>query len=73
MIQVKTSISKRSILKFALVAPLLFSGVEVNAANWLMLQGTEPDMVESKGVKVPNRNKVPKLWGFIQANYEKDF
>lgn len=73
MIQVKTGISKRSMLKFALVAPLLFSGVEVNAADWLMLQGAEPDMVAPKGVKVPYRSKVPKVWGFIQANYEKDF
>lgn len=73
MIQGKTSVSKRSILKFALVAPLLFSGVEVNAANWLMLQGTQPDMVAPKGVKVPYRSKIPKVWGFIQANYKKDF
>ncbi len=73
MIQGKTSVSKRSILKFALVAPLLFSGVEVNAANWLMLQGTQPDMVAPKGVKVPYRSKMPKVWGFIQANYKKDF
>ncbi|GIT99187.1 OprO/OprP family phosphate-selective porin [Sulfurovum sp. TSL1] len=73
MTQGKTSVSKRSLLKFALVAPLLFSGLEVNAANWLMLQGTQPDMVAPKGVKVPYRSKVPKVWGFIQANYKKDF
>ncbi len=50
MIQRKTSVSKRSILKFALFAPLLFGGMEVNAADWLMLQGTQPDMVAPKGV-----------------------
>lgn len=73
MIQRKRSVSKRSLLKFALVSPLLFGGMEVNAANWLMLQGTQPDMVAPKGVKVPYRSKVPKVWGFIQANYKKDF
>ncbi|MCW8822069.1 MAG: OprO/OprP family phosphate-selective porin [Sulfurovum sp.] len=73
MIQRKTSVSKRSILKFALVAPLLFGGMEVNAADWLMLQGIQPDMVAPKGVLVPYRSKVPKVWGFIQANYKKDF
>ena len=73
MMQRKKSVSKRSILKFALVAPLLFSGVQVNAANWLMLQGTQPDMVAPKGVKVPYRSKKPKVWGFIQANYKEDF
>jgi len=73
MIQGKTSVSKRSIMKFALVAPLLFGGMEANAANWLMLQGTQPDTVAPKGVKVPYRSKVPKVWGFIQTNYKKDF
>jgi len=71
--QWKTSVSKRSILKFPLVAALLITGMKVNAANWLMLQGTEPDMVAPKGVKVPNKSTVPKVWGFIQANYKKDF
>ncbi len=71
--QGKTSVSKRSILKFPLVAALLIAGMKVNAANWLMLQGTEPDMVAPKGVKVPNKSTVPKVWGFIQANYKKDF
>jgi hypothetical protein len=33
-----------------------------NAANWLMLQGTEP---ESAAPRV-------KVWGFIQAQYQKD-
>ena len=72
MIQGKTSVLKRSILKVALIAPLL-GGMEASAANWLMLQGTQPDMVAPKGVKVPYRSKKPKVWGFVQANYKKDF
>lgn len=44
----------------------------LQAANWLMLQGTEPDSVAPKGVVMPNRNKVPRVWGFIQANYRQD-
>jgi len=73
MIQKNTSVSKRSIAKFALIAPLLFCGMEVHAANWLTLQGTQPDMVAPKGVKVPYRSKKPKVWGFVQANYKKDY
>jgi hypothetical protein len=73
MLQGKISVLKRSMLKFSSITLLLFGGLEVNAANWLMLQGTEPDMVAPKGMKIPNRNKVPKVWGFIQANYKKDF
>jgi hypothetical protein len=38
-----------------------------------MLQGTQPEFVAPKGVKVPYRNKKPKVWGFVQANYKKDF
>lgn len=33
------------------------------AANWLMLQGTEPDSSAPRA----------KLWGFIQAQYQKDY
>ncbi len=52
---------------------LLMTCSSVDAANWLMLQGTQPEVVAPKGVKVPYRNKKPKVWGFIQANYKKDF
>ena len=52
---------------------LLASCVHVNAANWLMLQGTQPEFVAPQGVIVPYRSKTPKLWGFVQANYRKDF
>jgi len=52
---------------------LLMTCSQVDAANWLMLQGTQPEFVAPKGVKVPYRSKKPKIWGFIQANYKKDF
>lgn len=51
---------------------LLVSCTQLNAANWLRLQGQQPEFVAPKGVKVPYRNTKPKLWGFIQANYKKD-
>jgi len=36
-------------------------GAEVQAANWLMLQGTEPDAAAPRA----------KLWGFIQPEYQQ--
>jgi hypothetical protein len=62
---------KVSTVKLSVLALLILS-TQVNAANWLMLQGTQPDVVAPKGVKVPYRSKVPKVWGFIQANYKVD-
>lgn len=41
----------------------VFGGVPVEAANWLMLQGTEPDSAAERA----------KVWGFIQAQYQKDY
>ena len=58
--------------KSALVLALLVSSLQLNAANWLNLQGVQPEVVAPKGVKVPYRSKTPKLWGFIQANYKED-
>lgn len=52
---------------------LLASSPQVNAADWLMLQGSQPEFVAPKGVKVPYRSKTPKVWGFVQANYKQDF
>ena len=51
---------------------LLMSCTQLSAADWLMLQGVEPETISPNGVKVPN-NKTPKVWGFIQANYKKDY
>lgn len=51
---------------------LLVSSSQLSAADWLMVQGTQPEFVAPKGVKVPYRSHKPKVWGFIQANYRKD-
>lgn len=50
----------KNIIITALVAGLL--GVPAHAANWLMLQGTEPAGAAPR----------IKMWGFIQAQYQKD-
>lgn len=39
-----------------------FFASPVNAANWLLLQGTEPAGAASRA----------KLWGFVQGQYQKD-
>jgi len=62
------SVSKTKFLSLA----LLVSCAQLDAADWLMLQGSQPEMVAPKGVSVPYRSKIPKLWGFIQANYKND-
>jgi len=46
---------------------------QISAADWLMLQGSQPEFVAPKGVIVPYRSKKPKVWGFVQANYREDF
>jgi hypothetical protein len=38
-------------------------GLPAQAANWLMLQGTEPEAAAER----------VKAWGFIQAQYQKDY
>ena len=50
----------KKIIMAALAASL--SGSPVYAANWLMLQGTEP---AGSAPRI-------KMWGFIQAQYQKD-
>lgn len=62
------SVTKTKFLSLALLA----SCAQLDAADWLMLQGSQPETVAPKGVNVPYRSKVPKLWGFIQANYKQD-
>ncbi len=41
----------------------LFSSMQAEAANWLKLQGTEPVSAAARA----------KVWGFIQAQYQKDY
>lgn len=52
---------KNTLVKLSVAAALLCSQ-QAFSANWLMLQGTEPDSSAPRA----------KLWGFIQAQYQKD-
>ncbi|PHS59200.1 MAG: hypothetical protein COB17_01370 [Sulfurimonas sp.] len=72
MSQTKGHSLRGSILKSALIAPILLGSLQLNAADWLMLQGSQPEFIAPKGVSVPYRSKKPKVWGFIQVNYKKD-
>ncbi len=54
--------SLNSAIKMCLATAALASA-PVHAANWLMLQGTEPAGAAARA----------KLWGFVQAQYQKDF
>lgn len=49
-------------LGLAILGSATLAGGQAQAANWLMLQGTEPS--DSAGRA--------KVWGFIQAQYQKD-
>ncbi|MDF1880548.1 hypothetical protein JHD50_04395 [Sulfurimonas sp. MAG313] len=72
----KNSTTFKRLQKVVMASTLLSiaaSGVtNLNAADWLMLQGSQPEFVAPKGVSVPYRSKKPKLWGFIQTNYKSD-
>ncbi len=54
------------VFKTTMIASVVMSGLSVSsasqAANWLMLQGTEPAAAAGRA----------KVWGFIQAQYQKD-
>ncbi|MBN2817118.1 MAG: hypothetical protein JXQ67_10580 [Campylobacterales bacterium] len=52
---------------------LLASSSQLSGADWLTIQGSEPEFAAPEGIIVPNRTKQPKIWGFIQANYRADF
>ena len=58
---------KHMTIKTSLTALTLAMGLgaaqQASAANWLMLQGTEPAGSAPRA----------KLWGFVQAQYQKDF
>ncbi len=53
---------KRTLVGTTFTVCLAVAGT-ASALDWLMLQGTEPD-----GASAP-----VKVWGFIQANYQKDY
>ncbi len=54
------SIARKTLLGAAIAVSL--SAAPAQAANWLMLQGTEPDSAAPR----------IKMWGFIQAQYQQD-
>lgn len=64
----------KTVSRFTLLSLILLSSfIELNAADWLMLQGSEPETIAPQGVIVPNRNKIPKIFGFTQINYKSDY
>jgi len=54
---------KKIALACAAAGITLIGAGQAQAANWLMLQGTEPEGSVGRA----------KVWGFIQAQYQKDF
>ena len=60
--QVKNSMNHKRSLAGLLLAGLLVASTGANAANWLQLQGTEPEGAEQLG----------KVWGFVQVQYQDD-
>ena len=53
---------KKKLLIKAIGLALISCASTVQAANWLMLQGTEPAGQSARA----------KLWGFVQVQYQKD-
>ncbi len=52
----------KKLLSKAIGVALLSCASAVHAANWLMLQGTEPAGAAARA----------KIWGFVQVQYQKD-
>lgn len=60
-------------IKLSMLLALAMSfQTNASAADWLMLQGTQPETVAPAGVVVPYRSLIPKVWGFLQVNYKQD-
>ena len=58
----KNFTNHKSSLAGLLLAGLLMASSGAQAANWLQLQGTEPEGAEQLG----------KVWGFVQVQYQDD-
>ncbi len=58
----RISTNYRKILAGGLSAAVLMLSGHAHAANWLQLQGTEPEGAEQLG----------KVWGFVQVQYQDD-
>ena len=57
-----SSFNKKLLLGLCSAATIAMTSQTASAANWLMLQGTEK----------PGQAPRAKVWGFIQAQYQKD-
>jgi len=65
---------KKTLTKLSFAAFLIASMTSsTQAADWLMLQGTEKSFVKKDGKVVKNTRRTPVVWGFIQINYKRDF
>ena len=58
----RLSIKSKFESSVALLAALLLFSANAHAANWLQLQGTEPEGAE----------QLAKVWGFVQVQYQDD-
>ena len=58
-----TRISRKLLLTSAVWLVVTLASGPVNAANWLMLQGTEP----------AGSADLARVWGFVQVQYQKDY
>ncbi len=58
----KTQIIRKQLLSGAVLVGLLALSVNAFSANWLTLQGTEPEGAE----------QLAKVWGFVQVQYQDD-
>ena len=54
--------NRKQILSGSLLAGLLVLSANALGANWLTLQGTEPEGAE----------QLAKVWGFVQVQYQDD-
>jgi len=59
---VRNQFKKTTILLGSILASLLVFSSNAYAANWLALQGTEPEGAE----------QLAKVWGFVQVQYQDD-
>jgi hypothetical protein len=56
-----------------LILVLAFSMSSAVAADWLTLGGTEPKYIKKDGKLIENNNTTPKVFGFIQVGYQRNY
>ena len=52
---------------------LVFSMSSAMSADWLTLRGTEPKYIKKDGKLIENNNTTPKVFGFIQVGYQRNY